>query len=241
MSMMYEKKRSLCISSRGMSLKLTFSMLFVFLAAVIAIVFASTVFSATGWSRNFSRVNYAKICSLLRAFNLSNHPQSLSPGLHAAAAELVDQNPGKMELLQKAIIHDEQFTPRESRGRSLTAGTFWVILSCNDDPIYAFSIPIVSLAWARIAGARPLVLLVGSGFHSNNAHLTKFMWVDLLLNTLKDLGIDFIVLDSRGISPVTFSQVSRLFGMKLQVWLVFLLDDYGLNYIKLYKLRHYQM
>lgn len=163
------------------------------------------------------RIDYAKICSLLYAFNVSNRPQSLSPALHAAAAELANSNPGKIEMLHSASLHDKQLTPRENRGRALTSGTFWAILSCNDDPVYAFSIPIVSLAWATVAGARPLVLLVGPGYHPNNSSTPRYAWVSVFIATLTELSIDFIVLDSHGISPVTFSQVSRLFRMKLQV------------------------
>jgi len=188
-----------------------FLLLFITTIGVIVIASRQSALNVAG------RIDYAKMCSLLYAFNVSNRPQSLSPALHAAAAELANSNPGKIEMLHSASQHDKQLTPRENRGRTLTSGTFWVILSCNDDPVYAFSIPIVSLAWSTVAGARPLVLLVGPGYHPDNSQIPRYSWVTVFMATMKELSIDFIVLNSHGVSPITFSQVSRLFGMKLQV------------------------
>jgi hypothetical protein len=175
------------------------------------------IFMVSQLSARISSINYVKVCSLLNAFNMSNHPKSLSPALLAAAAELSNSKPGKMEMLHSTSKHDKQLTPRSDRGRLLTSGTFWVILSCNDDPVYAFSIPVVSLAWVTVAGARPLVLLTGPGYHPNNSHVPRYSWIKVFVATLNELKIEFIVLDSHSASPVTFSQVSRLFGMKLQV------------------------
>ena len=216
--------RSICKRIRGMQFSpympyfKTRIFIFLLLFQTMAIILFALAMPSVSWLRHFTgRIDYVKVCSLLSAFKLSNHPHSLSPGLHAAAAELVDKNPGKIEMMLKASLLDKQLTPHESRGRSLTTGTFWVILSCTDDPIYAFSIPMVSLAWSKIAGARPLVLLVGSRFTPGNAVQPKYAWIPLMLQTLNELSIEFVVLDSRDITPATFAQVSRLFCMKMQV------------------------
>jgi hypothetical protein len=55
--------------------------------------------------------------------------KTLSEALQAAAAELSGQNPCSIQLLRKASEIDRRLTPRESRGRVLTEGTFWVVLS----------------------------------------------------------------------------------------------------------------
>jgi hypothetical protein len=187
----------------------------IFTCSVLLIVISSTYFvselSSIFWQRHIvCRTDYVKVCNLLSAFNLSNHPQSLSPALHAAAAELIDKSTGKIELLLKASLLDKQLTPHESRGRSLTKGTFWVILSCSDDPKYAFSLPMVSLAWSKIAGARPLVLLVGSGFQPGYSLQPQYSWIPLMMQTLKELDIDFQVLQSNGVTPTTFAQVTQI-------------------------------
>jgi len=214
---LYERILGLQFSSRMSYFKTRIFVCFLLLITFAIIIFASESPSISWLQKIAGRIDYIQVCSLLSAFNMSNHPQSLSPGLHAAAAALVDKNPGKIELLLKASLLDKQFTPYESRGRSLTKSTFWVVLSCTDDPMYAFSLPMVSLAWLKIAGARPLVFLIGSGFQPGNSEHPKNSWIPLMIQTLQELFIEFVVLDSHGVTPTTFAQVSRLFGIKLQV------------------------
>jgi hypothetical protein len=143
--------------------------------------------------------------------------KTLSQALQAAATELSGQNPGSIQLLKKASEIDRRLTPRESRGRVLTEGTFWAVLSCNNDPMYAFSIPIVALAWSKIVRARPLVLLIGAEFRIDFARTSQNSWIPLFLQTLQDFSIESVVLDSEDFASKHFSQVSRLFAFKLQV------------------------
>jgi hypothetical protein len=54
----------------------------------------------------------------------------------------------------------------------------------------------VALAWLKIVGARPLVLLIGAEFRIDYARTSQNSWIPLLLQTLQDFAIESVVLDS---------------------------------------------
>jgi hypothetical protein len=89
--------------------------------------------------------------------------------------------------------------------------SFWSIISSDASPMYSFPLPFVARAWSSVVGAKPLVVLVGSEFHSKS----KATWIQVLFAALKSFDIKFITIDPRPASSSTFSQLVRLFAFKL--------------------------
>jgi hypothetical protein len=169
--------------------------------------------------RQLKLCNESKVPSIHSTPPPSIPAYSLAPAIQAAASEL-GQNPNLHNLLTRASQIDQRLTPPESRGRELTQGSFWVILACNDDPMYAFSLPIVALAWSKVVHARPLVLLIGSEFRLDASRSSRNSWIPLFLQTLQEFSIESVVLDTGNFSSKHYAQISRLFAFKLQVhWL----------------------
>jgi hypothetical protein len=161
-------------------------------------------------------LHQSKIPSLHSTPPPSIPSQSLAPAIQAAASEL-GQNPNLFNLLARASEIDKRLTPPESRGRALTPSSFWVILSCNYDPMYAFSLPIVALAWSKVVHARPLVLLIGTEFRPDATRSLENSWIPLFLQTLQEFSIESVVLDPTTCSSKNFAQIARLYAFKMQV------------------------
>ena len=162
-------------------------------------------------------LHQSKIPSLHSTPPLSIPSQSLAPAIQAAALELSGIKINLLDLVARASDIDKRLTPPESRGRALTPGSFWVILACNYDPMYAFSLPIVALAWSKVVHARPLVLLIGTEFRPDATRSLENSWIPLFLQTLQEFSIESVVLDPTTCSSKNFAQIARLFAFKLQV------------------------